>query len=279
LTELPNVFIRVSNGAHNIALVRQALSGVADRLELAPGVINDVRTAATEACNNVALHAYRGDEGPLEVEIGCRSHALEVVVRDHGTGIRPRIRAQSESALGIGIAIIQALARRVEFNYPPEGGTEVRMEFAARPVDGLTKVLHSVPRESPAEGLASTTVLAIAPAQLAQSVLPRVLALLGAHASLTTDRISDLLLISDAVVSQARETAGGDEVRLVARVQRRRIELALGPLPDGAATALLAASCGNGSGTLIGKLSDEHRIDDVRGSAGETLVLALADRR
>src|SRR5207245_10255867 len=102
---------------------------------------------------------------------------------------------------------------------------------------------------------------------------------LGTHASPTTDGISDLLLISDAVVSQARETGGGDEVRLVARVQRRRIELALGPLRDGAANALLAASSGNGSGTLIGTLSDEHRIDDARDGPGEPPVLALADRR
>jgi len=273
------VFIRVSNGAQNIALVRQALSGVADQLEVAPGVINDVRTAATEACNNVALHAYRGDEGPMEVEIGCRSRALEVVVRDRGTGIRPRIRAQSDSALGIGLAIIQALARRVEFNYPPSGGTEVCMEFAARPRDALENALGWVPTEPVAADLASTTVLAVAPSGLAQSVLPRVLTLLCAHAGLTTDRISDLLLISDAVVSQARETRGGDEVRLVARVERRRIELSVGPLKDGAADALLAVPCGNGSATLIGKLSDEHHVDGAQGASGETLVVALADRR
>ena len=278
MTELPNVFMRLSNGAQNIALVRQALSGVADNLDLAPGVINDVRTAATEACNNVAIHAYGGDEGPLEVEIGCRSDALEVVVRDRGTGIRPRIRAESESALGIGLAIIQALARRVEFNDPPGGGTEVRMEFAARPGVGFEEVLRWVPGEPAAAGLASTTVLAIAPSRLAQNVLPRVLTVLAAHAGLTTDRISDLLLIADALVSQAQETSGGDEIRLVARVERRRIELAVGPLREGVAGALLARSWRTGSGTLIGKLTDEQRIDDTRDARGETLVLAVAER-
>src|SRR5437868_3569170 len=108
--------MRLSSGAENISLVRLALSGVADQLAFGSGALNDIPSAATEACNNFAVHAYSGGTGPLEVEIGCRANALEVVVRDHGTGIRPRIRGRSKSALGIGLAIIQALARRVEFN-------------------------------------------------------------------------------------------------------------------------------------------------------------------
>lgn len=281
MAERANVYLRISNSAENIALVRQALSGVAEQVDLPAGALNDIRTAATEACNNVALHAYAGAEGRLEVEIGCHADALAVVVRDRGTGIQPRIRAQSDNALGIGLAIIQALARRVEFNDPPGGGTEVRMEFGASPAHGrLARAGVSRPPESADDGaeLASTTVLAIAPSLLAGSVLPRVLTVLAARAGFTTDRISDVQMIADALAAQVRDAGGGDEIRLTARTARRRVELAVGPLANGAARELVESSGGEGVASLIGKLSDEHRIDGTPGARSSTLILALADR-
>jgi hypothetical protein len=206
-----------------------------------------------------------------------------VVVRDYGTGIRPRIRSRSESALGIGLAIIQALARRVEFNDPPGGGTEVRMEFAARPCGHLP---HDAGlRRAPAapdpevEELASTTIVAIAPSPLASSVLPRGLALLAARARFTTDRISDLQLIADALAAHARGADGGDELRLTARVSPRRIELTVGPLAADAARELLARDGGDREPSLIGKLSNEQRIDGTPKARESTLVLAVADER
>jgi serine/threonine-protein kinase RsbW len=280
VAESPNVLLRLSNGAENVALVRQTLSGVAEQLELAPGAINDIRTAATEACNNVALHAYAGAEGPLEIEIGCRASALEVVVRDHGSGIHPRIRSQSETALGIGLAIIQALTRRVEFNDPPGGGTEVRMEFPAKPAAGLdTDATLRCLSEAPAgEQLASTTAIAIAPTRLAQSVLPRVLTALAARAGFTTDRISDVQLIADALAAPAQGAPGSGEVRLTVLLARRRMEVAIGPLTGGDARRLIEPSSAEGIESVIDKLSDEHRIDDEADAQEATLVLALADR-
>jgi anti-sigma regulatory factor (Ser/Thr protein kinase) len=275
----PNVFLRLSNSAENVTLVRQALSGVADQLALEAGVINDVRTAATEACNNVAVHAYAGGEGPLEVEIACRAHVLEVVVRDRGTGIRPRIRSQSDSALGIGLAVIQALARRVEFNDPPGGGTEVRMEFSAKPADGLkaTRTLSWAPDEPAAQELGSTIVLAVAPPRLARSVLPRVLAAIAARAGFTTDRIADVQLIADALAARAHAADAGAVVRLKARVRRRSLELEVGPLPGELAHALIARPDRDGAAMLLGRLSDEHRIEADGHTT--TLVLALAEHR
>jgi serine/threonine-protein kinase RsbW len=280
VSEPPNVHLRLSNDPDNVALVRQALSGVAEQLELAAGAINDIRTAATEACNNVVLHAYDGAGGPLEVEISCGEDALGVVVRDHGTGIRPRIRPESESALGIGLAIIQALARRVEFNDPPGGGTEVRMEFAARPGRGLdpSSALKLAPAVPASEELASTAELAVAPARLARSVLPRVLTVLAARAGFTTDRIADVQLIADALAAGSQRAGGNDEVRLTASVSRRRMELAVGPLSGGSARELVERGSEDGIGSVIGALSDDHRIDGAPGAHEETLVLALADR-
>src|SRR5450755_716724 len=84
----PNIRLSLSNRPENVMLVRQMLAGVAEAVDLEAGDLNDISTAVTEACNNVVLHAYGGDEGPLEVELYAGPAAIEVVVRDHGTGLR-----------------------------------------------------------------------------------------------------------------------------------------------------------------------------------------------
>src|ERR1700743_2173905 len=193
MAEAPNVCLTLSNQPENVLLVREALSGMAETVGVDGVDLNDIRTAVTEACNNVVLHAYDGDEGPLQVEVFVSPRAAEVVVRDHGTGITPHIRSDVESALGIGLSIIQALAPRVEFRDVPGGGTEVRMEFAtavARALESpLPRGFH--PPELERSMLATTSGLAVAPSALARNVLPRVVCVLAARAHFATDRISD----------------------------------------------------------------------------------------
>src|ERR1700739_4186246 len=106
---VPNVRLSVSNRAENVLLVRQALSGLAEAVGLDPVALNDVSTAVTEASNNVVLHAYEGEEAPREVELTIVPGGLDAVVRDHGVGIRPGVKAAEELSGGIGLPVIQAL--------------------------------------------------------------------------------------------------------------------------------------------------------------------------
>src|SRR5437763_9890344 len=92
MAEPPNVRLKISNRSENVLLVREMLTGVAELIELDTSDLYDIRTAVTEACNNVVLHAYEGGEGPLEVELRASPETIEVIVRDHGMGIKPRIR-------------------------------------------------------------------------------------------------------------------------------------------------------------------------------------------
>src|ERR1700704_3594480 len=111
-----NVRLKLSNRSENVLLVREMLTGVAETIGLDTGDVYDIRTAVTEACNNVVLHAYEGQEGPLEVELRASADAVEALVRDFGIGIRPRIRSADDPALGIGLPLIQALVHSVEFS-------------------------------------------------------------------------------------------------------------------------------------------------------------------
>ena len=77
--------------AANVPLIRHALAGLAEALEMEPTEIADLKTVVTEACMNVVLHAYDESEtGPLEVD------AWPVERLPHRSG--PRLRRRDPAA-------------------------------------------------------------------------------------------------------------------------------------------------------------------------------------
>src|SRR4051794_12066095 len=71
--------------AENVAVVRHALAGLAERIGMDEPGIADLKTVVTEACMNVVVHAYPADvSGLLEVEAAREQDGLAVVVRDYG---------------------------------------------------------------------------------------------------------------------------------------------------------------------------------------------------
>jgi serine/threonine-protein kinase RsbW len=276
MAEPPNVSLTLSNQPDNVVLVREALSAMAEAVGVDGVELNDIRTAVTEACNNVVLHAYEGGEGPLELELYVGGDAVEVVVRDNGTGIRPHIRADGEAALGIGLSIIQALAPRVEFRDVAGGGTEVRMEFAtpsARSLQALVQNGFQPPDVARSE-LATTTGLALAPSELARKVLPRVICVLAARARFTTDRIADAELVADALVAQASAVG---HLKMSVAVEPRSLELRVGPLHDGRDEHLIEGSVVGDVGPVIQRLTDDQRL--LADAGGKVLALRLRDER
>jgi serine/threonine-protein kinase RsbW len=279
MAEQPNVLLNVTNRAENVLVVREMLTGVALALALDEHEVNDLLTAATEACNNVVLHAYEGEEGPLEVEVTLTRCSVAVVVRDHGTGIQTQ-SAVDKSMLGIGLPVIQALVSRVELRDGPRGGTEVCMEFTAPSNDALDALLGAEkvePLRGAPETPAGTSTVAIAPVELARSVLPRILSTLAARAHFSTDRISDMQMMTDALVAHARGSLGAEHLRIAVTVEPRNLELQIGPLGAGRAQRLVGESDLDGLGRIIEKLADRHSV--VSAGAHETLTLELADRR
>jgi serine/threonine-protein kinase RsbW len=278
MAEPPNVCLTLSNQPDNVLLVRETLSGLAETVGVDGVDLNDIRTAVTEACNNVVLHAYEGEEGPLQVELYVNADSVEVVVRDNGTGIRPHIRSDEEAALGIGLSIIQALAPRVEFKDVEGGGTEVRMEFAtliAHAIEPLVQNGFHPPRLERSQ-LATTTGLAVAPDTLARTVLPRVMCVLAARAHFTTDRISDTEIVADALVSEAFAPSTGDHLNVSVTVEPRSLELRVGPLDSGSAERVIASSPADGLGAVLEKLTDDRRI--AAEGPSEMLELRLRDK-
>ena len=126
----PDVRLTLPARAEGVAVVRQALAGMADALDLDAAVLADMKMAVSEACTNVVVHAYDGGDGLLEVDMIADDGGLTIRVRDHGSGIQPQVRSREVPALGLGLPLIAALSDSFELQGGTGQGTEVKMTFA-----------------------------------------------------------------------------------------------------------------------------------------------------
>lgn len=276
----PNVRLSLLNRPENVMLVRQMLAGVAEAVDLDANDLNDISTAVTEACNNVVLHAYAGEEGPLEVEVYACAGAVEVVVRDHGSGIPSPISRSRETA-GIGLSVIQALAQRADFRGAQENGTEVCMVFGApqaRALEPFSEDEFELPAIVDSEPT-SAIEITVAPAPLAWTILPRLLSALAARAHFRTDGIADMQLLADALTAQVPASIRGSHLNIGISIEPRDLELRIAPLLAGHAKHLIVDSTVDGLGPVIGKLTTSQRVAPLESSDAEMLALRLLDRR
>jgi anti-sigma regulatory factor (Ser/Thr protein kinase) len=123
--------LELESVAQSVTLVRSVIRTVAKAAELDRALVDDLRTAVSEACNNVVVHAYPAEPGPLIFSLAIHADSVEAVVRDRGCGITPGY--VRNHGLGMGVAVINTMADRAEFESERGNGTEVRMMFK-RPV-------------------------------------------------------------------------------------------------------------------------------------------------
>jgi serine/threonine-protein kinase RsbW len=208
------------------------LAGLAEAVAVDEPTLHDIRTAVSEACNNVIQHAYAAAEGPLEVDVSVADDRFDVVVRDRGSGVRPQIGRAPDSPYGLGIPLIQALAERVQFNGAIGAGTEVEMRFATPGVREF-----GIPQESgvrsdaiAAAEPASSLLITLMPALLARTVLAHLLNALAARANFSAERISDSLMLAGALAGCAPTPDGQDRLNVAIALMPRILSLRLGPL-------------------------------------------------
>lgn len=132
----PDLELRLLARPENVAVVRHALGGLGEALDVEEQALADIKLAVTEACTNVVIHAYSGDDGPLEIDALLEKRRLTVIVRDRGRGIVPR---PDSPGLGLGLPLIATLAESLELGKDDEESTEVRMTFRldAEPSEAL----------------------------------------------------------------------------------------------------------------------------------------------
>jgi serine/threonine-protein kinase RsbW len=256
--------------AENVAVVRHAIAGLAERIGMDDASTADLKTVVTEACMNVVVHAYPEDEaGLLEVEAVPDQDGLTVAVRDFGRGISPRPNVDRPS-LRIGLALIAALSSSFEIRGGVERGTEIRMHLplSARPLtEGEAMTVPSPP-------VPEATELTVGPPELVGPVLSRALTALAARHEITVDRISDAMLLSDAISAAAPARFDDGHVRLSIADRPEGVELKVGPMASGAAEGLRESLTLPDVGGSLETLADEVRTESD--GDGEYLVVAIA---
>lgn len=263
----PDVRLSLPARAENVAVVRQALAGLADALQIDPALAADMKIAVTEACTNAVLHAYDGGEGSLEVTIAAGENRLGVSVRDRGPGFRPLPSNLDGAPVGFGLALIASLADSFAIQ-GGAGGTEVQMAFVLTPEDGadppppgdgqLRRDLAPPPEH--------VVIVKARPGPLVAPVLGRVISLLAARADFSIDRLSDTQLVSDAIAQHSGPYAIDGHVTLELDELDQGLELLVGPLIAGGGERLVQDTDLPGIGRLLEALSDSVGTEPVRGA-------------
>jgi serine/threonine-protein kinase RsbW len=227
--------------AENVIVVRQAIAGVAEGLGLGASRIADLKTVVTEACNNVVLHAYEGDPGPLLVTAEPGDDQLVVQVADQGHGFRPRA-SEGDASLGLGLPLIAALSDSFEISGGAGQGSRTTIQFGYAPPEARK---NGKPTTIPKE-----LELALTPGALVRPVLARVIGALAARAEFSVDKLADTVLLGDAVsASEGGEFSDG-RVGISIKDGEGTLGVRVGPLVDGGGERLMAEMDVPGAGSL-----------------------------
>ncbi len=224
------VGLELASRPEDVALVRSALAALADAAVIDQALLTDLKTAVSEACNNVVLHAYGDLPGQMLVTVELRATSIDVNVRDHGRGIQQL--AAGEDRMGLGLAVMTALAAKTEFSSSPDGGTEVRMSFERYAASDGTHPLSVPPADElpydPIETLGGNVVVHVSPAALVGPVLGRLARAVAANVGFSVARFHDLYAIADALADHANRAADGS-VSFAINASRRNLDLVVGP--------------------------------------------------
>lgn len=276
--EAPTVSLELASRAENLTLVRGMLGGVGELLTIDPELLDDVKTAVSEACNNVVLHAYQGEEGPLAVNLYAHPGAIAVTVRDQGQGLA-YVHPSDDRLQGIGMPVIQALATETEFRLAPAGGTEVWMAFAGLR-DG-TPLFTDPAEPAPDDGWTSTVsgdaIVSVSPVSLLSGVLGRLARALAASARFSLDRFSDVYLVTDAIAALAQRNAAGKRIGFCLEGESRRVDMTIGPFRAGTGELLRSEDPVVGAHSPLALLTDGLTTEPDDG--GERLRVAMSDTR
>lgn len=135
--------LTVDRDSVDFAAVEHALSTALVPLAAGPEVRDQVLVALVEAVANALLHGHRPDGGgrPVLVDLDVSAGRITATVTDDGPGFDParcpdsRTRERLRLPTGRGLLLMRHYMDRVEYTFPPTGGTVLtlhRTVLAAR---------------------------------------------------------------------------------------------------------------------------------------------------
>lgn len=120
----------------NESFARTAVSAFIAQLDPTIGEIADIRTAVSEAVTNCVVHAYRGTQGIIEINVKIlEKDEVYIKIKDKGCGITDVKQAMEplytsapeEERAGLGFAVMQSFMDKLSVRSKPDIGTTVIM--------------------------------------------------------------------------------------------------------------------------------------------------------
>jgi len=256
--------------AEYLAVIRQALAGVADALEVGVSVLNDMKVAVNEACTNVVVHAYPDETGTLEVGVQAQAEEVAVIVRDSGVGVQTR----PDPSGGVGFLLISSLSDRFEIRGGSDAGIEVRMAFKlASPPDGeLSAIEADIASSTPATAVSAGAVFSAIPGPVVAPVVSRLIGALATQADLSLDRLSDAQLVGEAISAHVHDYISGERIRITIEEADRRLDMRIGPLTESGSEQLLQDLILPGADRSLEQLIDEVETEYEQQNGTESKV-------
>jgi len=265
------LLITVPAQPENVGVVRHAVAGLAEAIGMGEPGIGDLKTVVTEACMNVVVHAYAGEEpGPLEIEAVPENAGLTVTVRDFGSGIRPN-PGDDRGSLKIGLTLIAALSSSFSISGGLDRGTEVTMHV---PLDPKAGGGPDKDRRQAVKAPETGAHLEVDDPRLIAPVLERTIGVLAARHKITVDRLNDAFLVADAVSDRAPAAFDNDAVRLAVADGDGGLDLRIGPMPAGGGERLREGLALPEVGGSLESLADEVKVEGTEG--GDYLIVRFA---
>lgn len=236
----------------HLILGREVCGAMLEFFGAEPAVVNDVKTALTEACNNAIIHGYSSEpDGFVVVAAEGSSASMEVAVFDSGSGLKPH--SPEAAGLGMGLPLIASLSDQYEISGAKAGtGTTVRMCFGldSEPANLSSNqaAIEMVDGSSDADLYLKTDLSAL---------IPRFVLAAGSGTDLDVDRLSDLDLAVNFALQPLRP---GECTVVLVNTDPSGLKFRIGPLTS---EPNLGA---------IRRVTDRAQIDGTLGSGGDLVI-------
>lgn len=252
----------------NVVVVRQAVAGLGEALGFSDQRVDDLKVVVSEACNNVVVHAYKDQPGPLTVRAEPGASELVVKVFDEGIGFQPRAANGENASLGLGLPLIASLSDAFEVTGRAGEGTTTTICFSfdekQRPVEGAPSF----------DDLDDALTLEIIPGEAARPVIARVIGALAARAGFSVERLSDTVLLGDVLSAHDPADFPEDRVSISFRAGEGTLDVRVGPLVEGGGERILdEMDLPGGEGSLRALARD---MDVVTEDGAEYLVFGVS---
>jgi serine/threonine-protein kinase RsbW len=129
--------LTIQSDEHRLAEVRAFVRDAVATFGGSKRAADDLVQAVDEAACNVIVHGYRGQPGPIEVEIARRGDAIAIRLLDRAPAFDPTAgpgpdpaaprRKPRKGGMGVGVHLVRTMMDEVHHAARPDGGNELTL--------------------------------------------------------------------------------------------------------------------------------------------------------